>query len=71
MSEDNTTLKNTIIENFGTPCAVIDLDVVERNIARAQSLCESVGLANRPHIKTHKSPILAQMQIDAGAQGIT
>ena len=64
-------LKNTIIENFGTPCAVIDLDVVENNIAKAQSLCDTAGLANRPHIKTHKSPLLAQMQLDAGAQGIT
>ena len=64
-------LKNTIIENFGTPCAVINLDVVDNNIARAQSLCDIAGLANRPHIKTHKSPVLAQMQIAAGAQGIT
>lgn len=64
-------LKNAIIENFGTPCPVIDLDVVERNIARVQQLCEDAGVANRPHIKTHKSPILAKMQIAAGAQGIT
>ncbi|MDB5564593.1 MAG: family PLP-dependent enzyme, partial [Tardiphaga sp.] len=26
---------------------------------------------NRPHIKTHKSPVIAKMQIEAGAQGIT
>jgi len=71
MTNDTTTLKNTIIENFGTPCAVIDLDIVERNIAKAQTLCDNASLANRPHIKTHKSPILAQMQIDAGARGIT
>lgn len=64
-------LKDSIIENFGTPCAVIDLDIVDRNIANAQSLCDKAGLANRPHIKTHKSPILAQMQLDAGARGIT
>jgi len=65
------TLKTDIIENFGTPCAVIDLDVVERNIAKAQSCCDDAGVANRPHIKTHKSPVLAHMQINAGAQGIT
>jgi len=69
--ESLNTLKTDVIENFGTPCAVIDLDVVERNIANAQSLCTNAGLANRPHIKTHKSPLLAQMQIDAGARGIT
>jgi D-serine deaminase-like pyridoxal phosphate-dependent protein len=50
---------------------VIDLDVVERNIARVQGLCEAAGVANRPHIKTHKSPVIAAMQRDAGARGIT
>ena len=70
-NESATELKNAVIENFGTPCAVIDLDVVERNIARAQTLCDGAGLKNRPHIKTHKSPLLANMQIAAGAEGIT
>ncbi|NKB54092.1 MAG: D-TA family PLP-dependent enzyme [Rhizobiaceae bacterium] len=64
-------LKNEIIENFGTPCAVIDLDIVERNIERVQKICDDAGVANRPHIKTHKSPIIANMQIKAGARGIT
>ena len=64
-------LKHEIIERFGTPCAVIDLDVVDRNIIRLQSLCDQAGLANRPHIKTHKSSLLAKRQIEAGAVGIT
>lgn len=64
-------LKNQIIEEFGTPCTVIDLDIVDRNIAKAQSLCDNAGVANRPHIKTHKSPQLAKLQLDAGARGIT
>lgn len=64
-------LKAEVIKNFGTPCLVIDLDVVERNIQRAQNLCDAAGVANRPHIKTHKSPLLAKMQIEAGARGIT
>ena len=71
MIKATSALKTAIIENFGTPCSVIDLDVVERNIMRAQRLCEKAGVANRPHIKTHKSPILAKMQIAAGAKGIT
>ncbi len=50
---------------------VIDLDRVERNIARVQKLCDAAGVANRPHIKTHKSPVLAKMQVAAGAKGIT
>lgn len=64
-------LKDEIISTFGTPCAVIDLDIVDSNIERAQSLCDSEGVANRPHIKTHKSPVLAKKQIAAGAKGIT
>ena len=47
------------------------MDRVERNIARIQAACDAAGVANRPHIKTHKSPMLAEMQIEAGAKGIT
>src|SRR6185369_9035364 len=36
-----------------------------------QVACEAAGVANRPHIKTHKSPLLARRQIEAGAKGIT
>ena len=65
------TLKSEITREFGTPAVVIDLDRVERNIARVQKICDAAGVANRPHIKTHKSPVLAKMQVAAGAKGIT
>jgi len=64
-------LKSEIARQFGTPAAVVDLDVVERNIGRVQGLLDARGIANRPHIKTHKSPELARMQRAAGAKGIT
>ncbi|MGJ4998930.1 D-TA family PLP-dependent enzyme [Bradyrhizobium sp. HKCCYLS3077] len=66
-----TPLAAKIAREYGTPCAVIDMDKVERNIARIQAQCDAAGVANRPHIKTHKSPALAKLQIEAGAQGIT
>src|SRR5580704_5863311 len=66
-----TPLAAKIARDYGTPCAVIDMDKVERNIARIQAQCDAAGISNRPHIKTHKSPILARMQIEAGAKGIT
>ena len=66
-----TPLAAKIAREYGTPCAVIDMDRVERNIARVQARCDAAGVANRPHIKTHKSPVLAQLQVKAGAQGIT
>ena len=64
-------LKLEIARSFGTPAVVIDLDRVERNIASAQKICDDAGVANRPHIKTHKIPDLAKKQIAAGAKGIT
>jgi len=66
-----TALAAKIAREFGTPAAVIDMDRVERNIARVQAACNAAGVANRPHIKTHKSPELAKLQIAAGARGIT
>jgi D-serine deaminase-like pyridoxal phosphate-dependent protein len=60
-----------IAETFGTPSVVVDLDVLERNIARVQAICDAAGVANRPHIKTHKSPIVGRMQLAAGAKGVT
>ena len=64
-------LKSHIAREFGTPAVVIDLDIVDRNIARVQEICDAAGVANRPHIKTHKIPELARLQIAAGARGIT
>jgi D-serine deaminase-like pyridoxal phosphate-dependent protein len=64
-------LKNEVTRRFGTPAVVVDLDVMERNISRLQALCDAAGVANRPHIKTHKSPVIASMQRNAGACGIT
>jgi D-serine deaminase-like pyridoxal phosphate-dependent protein len=66
-----TVLAAKIAREYGTPALVIDMDRVERNIARVQAACDAVGVANRPHIKTHKSPFLARLQREAGAKGIT
>jgi D-serine deaminase-like pyridoxal phosphate-dependent protein len=66
-----TPLAAKIAREYGTPVAVVDMDRVERNIARIQEICDKAGVANRPHIKTHKSPTLAKLQIEAGASGIT
>lgn len=64
-------LKARIAREVGTPALVVDLDIVARNIARTQMLCDAAGVANRPHIKTHKSQALMKMQLGAGAKGIT
>lgn len=53
-----------------TPCLVLDLPALDRNIARMAALCRDAGVALRPHAKTHKSVEIARRQIAAGAVGI-
>jgi D-serine deaminase-like pyridoxal phosphate-dependent protein len=54
-----------------TPSLVIDLDVVEHNVAEMAQRTNKSGVQLRPHTKTHKMPQIAQLQVDAGASGIT
>jgi D-serine deaminase-like pyridoxal phosphate-dependent protein len=58
------------VSELETPSVLIDLDKMERNIRRMQEHCNELGLAFRPHTKTHKIPDIARMQLDAGAVGI-
>lgn len=57
-------------ERSDTPIVSVDLDTVDRNIARMQGIAETVGVAFRPHIKTHKLPLVAHRQVAGGAVGI-
>jgi D-serine deaminase-like pyridoxal phosphate-dependent protein len=59
------------LEDLETPVPIIDIDVVERNAMRWQKRCDALGIANRPHIKTHKLVALAKYQMALGAKGIT
>ena len=59
------------VDDLDTPFLTADLDAVERNVERMQRYCDDHGLALRPHVKTHKLPRLARLQVDAGACGIT
>src|ERR1051325_4299494 len=60
-----------LISELETPAVVIDLDVVDRNLARMAGYCREHELLLRPHTKSHKIPELAQRQIASGAAGIT
>ncbi len=59
------------IEELPTPCLLIDLDRLERNISRMQAHCDRLGVRLRPHIKTHKCVEVGRLQCSAGASGIT
>lgn len=59
------------IDHLETPVPVVDIDRMEANITRLQTYLDEHRIANRPHIKTHKIPAVARLQMDAGAVGIT
>ena len=59
------------ISQLDTPSVLVDLDILEKNLDRMAQYCASTGMKLRPHIKTHKIPELAHMQLAYGAIGIT
>ena len=59
------------IEELDTPAILIDVDVMERNLARVADYARSHSLRLRPHTKTHKIPELARRQMELGAAGLT
>ena len=58
------------LSTLPTPRAFIDRSRLQHNIATMQALASRAGVRLRPHAKTHKSPIIAKMQMDAGAVGV-
>ena len=58
------------VEDLETPVLTIDIDAMERNLARMMAILDGSGVRLRPHLKTAKSPALAQMMIRAGAVGV-
>src|SRR6185312_6096245 len=69
--ERSVTESASYLAGIETPVVLVDLDKVERNIARLQAYADRHGLKLRPHIKTHKLPQIAAMQLKAGAVGVT
>jgi 3-hydroxy-D-aspartate aldolase len=62
--------EKTLEAALETPALIVDLDAVQRNIARMKAHAAEAGIKLRPHGKTHKSPIFGRMQIAAGAVGL-
>lgn len=55
---------------LNTPALVVDLDALDRNIARMAAFAAEHGVALRPHAKTHKSVDIGRRQREAGAVGL-
>jgi D-serine deaminase-like pyridoxal phosphate-dependent protein len=64
-------MQDGFIAEVDTPALIVDLDVMDRNIGRMAEMAKENGVSLRPHIKTHKSPWIAQQQLEAGATGVT
>ncbi len=59
------------IAELETPALLIDLDVLEKNLAKVAGYAKSHGLRLRPHTKTHKVPAVGKLQLQSGAVGLT
>lgn len=57
-------------QTIQTPALVLDSSALARNIAAMAAFATANGVGLRPHAKTHKSPRIAQLQLEAGARGI-
>jgi D-serine deaminase-like pyridoxal phosphate-dependent protein len=54
-----------------TPALLIDFDLFNQNLAEMARFFKDRSAKLRPHFKTHKCPIIAKKQVEAGAIGIT
>lgn len=60
----------TPVREIETPALLVDLDVMEENLALMAKRLEGTGVSLRAHAKTHKSPWLARKQMALGAVGV-
>lgn len=54
-----------------TPFLAVDTAVLAANVEAMATHARSLGVALRPHAKTHKSAEIARLQLDTGAVGLT
>lgn len=59
------------VGDLPTPALLLDLDALEQNLDRMAGRARTLGVALRPHVKTHKCPEIGRMQRERGARGIT
>ncbi len=56
-------------DEIDTPALLIDLDALETNLDTMAGLLAPTGARLRAHAKTHKSPVIAHLQMVRGAVG--
>ena len=60
-----------LVSDLSTPALLVDRARLHANLDAMQARADALGVALRPHAKTHKSPDLARLQVDRGARGLT
>jgi len=58
------------VDAVDTPCLVVDIDAMMRNLSRMAEFARKHDIRWRPHAKMHKSSGLAKLQMQAGAVGV-
>jgi 3-hydroxy-D-aspartate aldolase len=69
MPQDRPAEPGMSIDEVDTPALIVDLDALEANLDHMAALAAAAGVKLRPHAKTHKSPVIAHMQMARGAIG--
>lgn len=68
---DHMTSVGVSVDELDTPALLVDLDIMEANIARAAAECRANGIQWRPHFKGQKTPEIVRKEMEAGAIGST
>src|SRR5512135_3211015 len=63
--------RRSFVGDLPTPALLLDLDVLERNLDHMAARTRALGVALRPHVKTHKCLEVGRMQLERGARGVT
>ena len=56
------------ISQIETPALIVDLDVMEGNMARMKELLKPLGAALRPHYKSNKCTAIVKKQLAGGGK---
>lgn len=64
-------MQHPTVSDLDTPNVLVDRDILHRNLVGMNAALAAKGIALRPHVKTHKIPEIAELQVRYGAVGIT
>lgn len=57
-------MERLLVSDLDTPCLLVDLDRMERNLRFMQEKANLAGVKLRPHAKTHRTPAIARIQLE-------